>query len=67
MPKVPDYHMKPLKSIFPPRDKNAPAGYKQKNLIITMCERRKINVPDLEDLTMGDAADMIAAMLDDRD
>lgn len=47
MPKVPEYNLKPLKPIYNPRNPYKPVSYKQKNLIITMCEQRGIKVPNL--------------------
>lgn len=66
MPEVPNYHLKPLKSIYVPKDPTVPASLKQKSLIITMCEKRKINIPDLKDMKMGEAAKIIDLLLDSR-
>lgn len=63
MPKVPDYNLKPLKTIYNPVDPSAPASMKQKNFILTLCERRKINKPDLSHITKGQAADLISTII----
>lgn len=68
MPKVPEFNHKPLKSIYVPRDIDELASLKQKNLIITLCERRKLEVPvklRVSQLKKGDAAQIISAMLND--
>lgn len=61
MPEVPQYNHKPLRTIY-----NASEGsisLKQKNLIITLCERRKISIPDFKTMTRQQAAEMISNML----
>lgn len=64
MPKVPEFNIPPLKPIYNPADGGVGAAtMKQKNLIITLCERRKITRPDMTNLTQGQASQLISAML----
>lgn len=64
MPKVPEWNLPPLKSIYNPKDGGVGlASMKQKNLIITLCERRKLTKPDFTKLTKGQAAQLISSML----
>lgn len=66
MPRVPEYNHKPIKSIYNPTNAGKEASYKQRNLILVLCERRKIKPPDLTKLTMGEAAQLISNMLNDK-
>lgn len=65
MPKVPQINNKPLKSIYVPRDVNERATVKQKNLLITLHERRKLKAPDLKNMTKGEATVIISSMLNE--
>jgi len=66
VPKVPQYNHKPIKSIYKPKNGHLPASMKQKNLIITLCERRKIKPPVVSTMSGNDAAELINFMLHDR-
>ncbi len=63
MPKVSPLNLKPLKTIYNPLDVHAPASMKQKNLILILCERRKVPPPQLDKMEKGQAAEIISAML----
>lgn len=63
MPKVPEYNNKPLKTVHSPQHPTAPASLKQKNFILTLCERRKIVAPNMENLTSGQAAQFISNLI----
>ena len=65
MPKVPRYNHKPLKSIYNPTSPGALATMKQKNLIMTLCERKKLPLPNMKTLTMGEASSMISNMMNE--
>lgn len=65
MTKVPDYHNKPFKPIYAV-GQDGPASLKQKNLIITLHERRRLPIPDLGSILKTEAAVMISNMLNDR-
>lgn len=64
MPKVPEYNHRPLKIIYNPKNSSAKASMKQKNFILTLCERRKIEVPDINRMTSGEAAQFISNLVD---
>jgi hypothetical protein len=64
MPKVPQYNSQPVQSIYNPTNPNDKASVKQKSLLLTLCERRKIQPPELSTLTMGQASQIISDMLD---
>jgi hypothetical protein len=61
MPKVPDYNNKPLKPTFRVNASDK-ATMKQKHYIMTLCERRKLPVPDLKTLTKLEAQTMLQNM-----
>lgn len=63
MPKVPEFNKKPLNITYNPTKPNEPATLKQKNYILTLCERRKIDKPDLTKMTIGEAAQFISNMV----
>ena len=68
MPKVPEYNHKPIKTIYTPANPDELASMKQKNLIFTLCERRKKDPPvklRINKLKAGEAAQIISAMLND--
>lgn len=64
MPKVPEYNLTKLKTIYTPRDVYEPASLKQCNLVLILCERHKIKLPDIGDMTKGQAALFISSILD---
>jgi hypothetical protein len=64
MPTVPEYKFnRQLKQLYLPADAGAPATLKQRSLILTLHERRKLQPPDLSKLTKGQAAVLISRML----
>lgn len=63
MPTVPEFNKQPLKIIYNPANVDAPVSMKQKNYIITLHQRRKLPQPDLSNMTMGEAAQLISRML----
>lgn len=66
MPKVPKYNHKPLKIIYSPGNNKEPASLKQKSLITTLFERRKVTPPSMKGITKGEAATIISNILDNR-
>lgn len=66
MPKVPQYNHKPLKSLYYPNNPDEPASFRQKDLIIVLYQRRKLPVPDVKQITKGEATKLIDNLLNDR-
>lgn len=64
MPLVPEFNHKPLRPIYVPTSGNEPATLKQKSFIMTLYRRRELPVPDLKQLTKGQASVIISNMLD---
>lgn len=61
MPNVPQYNSKPLKTLY-----NASPGLvsmKQKNLILTLCEQRKLPIPDFMIMSKQEASQLISNMM----
>lgn len=63
MPKVPDYNLKPLRSLYSPGP--GKATLKQKELIMRLCAERKISTPKLN-MSAEQASIMIDKMINYR-
>jgi len=59
-------NLKPIQSLYKINDEKAYASMKQKNFIITLCERRGIKAPEMKDMTKVEAQRLIDNMLGDR-
>ena len=64
MPKVPVWNNKPLSPIYKSLD--GAATYKQKNLILTLCERHKIKPIDVSKMSKQQASQIIDNILHPR-
>jgi hypothetical protein len=62
MPEVPDFNMQPLKHIYCVNNPNGKITKRQRELIETLCKRRKSQVPDMHNMTRKQAAELIGQM-----